>query len=223
MYSAQVLDHFQNPRNAGEVQNADARVRIENPACGDILELTAKIAAERIVEIRFRAKGCVSAMACSSALTEMVAGRTLAEARAAIDRGKAFAAVDIPPGTERDVLKGITAHIPVYADATYLFVFRSTASGVATAIGTLTSDLVSRGARSDGSLVKAKLASMSPADVLLQPIFNPVGGYASYVVQDLVIRPHVILFRRQRWRAADGRMVTAPTMAQTPATPYSTP
>jgi ABC-2 type transport system permease protein len=46
----------------------------------------------------------------------------------------------------------------------------------------LTSDLVSRGARSDGSLVKAKLASLSPADVLLQPIFNPVGGYASYVV-----------------------------------------
>src|SRR5262249_27512479 len=88
----------------------------------------------------------------------------------------------IPPGTERDVLKGITAHIPIYADATYLFVFRSTASGVATAIGTLSSELVSRGARSGGSLVKAKLASMSPADVLLQPIFNPVGGYASYVV-----------------------------------------
>lgn len=82
MYSAQVLDHFQNPRNAGEVQNPDARVRIENPACGDILELTASIAAERIVEIRFRAKGCVSAMACSSALTEMVSGRTVGEARA---------------------------------------------------------------------------------------------------------------------------------------------
>src|SRR5438445_13856729 len=80
MYSAQVLDHFQNPRNAGEIDNADARIRIENPACGDILELTAKIAAERIVEIRFRAKGCVSAMAWSSALTEVVAGRTLAEA-----------------------------------------------------------------------------------------------------------------------------------------------
>jgi ABC-2 type transport system permease protein len=80
------------------------------------------------------------------------------------------------------VLKGITAHIPVYADATYLFIFRSTASGVATALGALTSELVSRGGRSDGSLVKAKLASLSPADVLLQPIFNPVGGYASYVV-----------------------------------------
>jgi ABC-2 type transport system permease protein len=124
----------------------------------------------------------VETLDASGSLSVVLRTRTLAEARAAIDRGQAFAAVDIPPGTERDVLKGITAHIPIYADATYLFVFRSTASGVATAIGTLTSDLVSRGARSDGSLVKAKLASMSPADVLLQPIFNPVGGYASYVV-----------------------------------------
>jgi ABC-2 type transport system permease protein len=124
----------------------------------------------------------VETLDASGALSVVVRTRTVAEARTAIDRGQAFVAVEIPPGTERDVLKGITAHIPVYADATYLFVFRSTASGVATAIGALTSDLVSRGARSDGSLVKAKLASQSPADVLLQPIFNPVGGYASYVV-----------------------------------------
>ena len=124
----------------------------------------------------------VETLDASGALRVAVRARTLAEARAAIDRGEAFAAVDIPSGTERDVLKGITAHIPIYADATYLFIFRSTASGVATAIGALTSDLVSRGARSDGSLVRAKLASMSPADVLLQPIFNPVGGYASYIV-----------------------------------------
>ena len=124
----------------------------------------------------------VETLDASGTLSVAVRARTLAEARTAIDRGKAFAAVEIPPDTERDVLKGITAHIPIYADATYLFVFRSTASGVATAIQAVTSDLVSRGARSDGSLVKAKLASLSPADVLLQPIFNPVGGYASYVV-----------------------------------------
>jgi ABC-2 type transport system permease protein len=124
----------------------------------------------------------VETLDASGALSVAVRARTLAEARTAIDRGKAFAAVEIPAGTERDVLKGITAHIPVYADATYLFVFRSTASGVATAVGALTSELVSRGARSDGSLVKAKLAGSSPADVLLQPIFNPVGGYASYIV-----------------------------------------
>jgi ABC-2 type transport system permease protein len=124
----------------------------------------------------------VETLDASGALSVAVRARTIAEARAAIDRGKAFAAVEIPAGTERDVLKGITAHIPVYADATYLFIFRSTASGVATAVGALTSELVSRGARSDGSLVKAKLANSNPADVLLQPIFNPVGGYASYVV-----------------------------------------
>jgi ABC-2 type transport system permease protein len=124
----------------------------------------------------------VETLDASGALSVAVRARTLAEARVTIDRGKAFAAVEIPPGTERDVLKGITAHIPIYADGTYLFIFRSTASGVATAVGALTSDLVSRGARADGSLVKAKLASLSPADVLLQPIFNPVGGYASYIV-----------------------------------------
>ena len=81
MYSAQVLDHFQNPRNAGEIQNPDVRVQMENPACGDILELTAKITSGRIAEMRFRAKGCVSAMACASALTEMVAGMLLEDAR----------------------------------------------------------------------------------------------------------------------------------------------
>ena len=124
----------------------------------------------------------VETLDASGALSVTVRARTLAEARTAIDRGKAFAVVEIPPDTERDVLKGINAHIPIYADATYLFVFRSTASGVATAVQALTSELVSRGARSDGSLVKAKLASLSPADILLQPIFNPVGGYASYIV-----------------------------------------
>jgi ABC-2 type transport system permease protein len=124
----------------------------------------------------------VETLDASGALSVAVRARTLAEARTAIDRGRAFAAVEIPPDTERDVLKGITAHIPVYADATYLFIFRSTASGVTSAVGALTSELVARGARSDGSLVKAKLASLSPAAVLLQPIFNPVGGYASYIV-----------------------------------------
>jgi ABC-2 type transport system permease protein len=124
----------------------------------------------------------VETLDASGALSVVVRAHTLAEARTAIDRGEAFAAVEIPPGTERDVLKGITARIPIHADATYLFIFRSTASGVVAAVGELTSDLVSRGARSGGSLVKAKLASLSPADVLLQPIFNPVGGYASYIV-----------------------------------------
>jgi len=80
MYSGQVLDHFQNPRNAGDVASPDASVQIENPACGDILKLSARMQAGRIAEIRFRAKGCVPAMACASLLTELVAGKTTQEA-----------------------------------------------------------------------------------------------------------------------------------------------
>jgi nitrogen fixation NifU-like protein len=79
MYSPQVLDHFQNPRNAGEVVNPSASVQIENPACGDILKLTLQVTDSRITEIRFLAKGCVSAMACASLLTEMIQGKSLSE------------------------------------------------------------------------------------------------------------------------------------------------
>jgi len=81
MYSEQVLDHFEHPRNPGEVTNPDASVQIENPACGDILKLSLRIQQGRIAEIRFRAKGCVPAMACASLITELVKGRTPVEAR----------------------------------------------------------------------------------------------------------------------------------------------
>ena len=81
MYSAEVLDHFEHPRNAGTIADADASARIENPACGDILELKIKIAAGRIADIQFRAKGCVAAMACASALTELVHGTSTDDAR----------------------------------------------------------------------------------------------------------------------------------------------
>jgi ABC-2 type transport system permease protein len=124
----------------------------------------------------------VETLDASGAVSVAVRAATLAEARAALDRGEAFAAVGIPPGTERDVLKGSVVHIPIYADATYLFIFRTTNSGIAVAINTLSSELAAGGARTDGSLVKATLASSSPADILQQPIFNPVGGYASYIV-----------------------------------------
>jgi len=81
MYSAQLLDHFQNPRNAGDVADADAIAEIENPACGDVLRLSLKMNSGRIAEIRFKAKGCVSSMACASALTELVSGQTLEDGR----------------------------------------------------------------------------------------------------------------------------------------------
>jgi ABC-2 type transport system permease protein len=127
-------------------------------------------------------RGIVQTLDASGAVKVAVRADTLAEARAALDRGEAFAVVGIPPETERDVLKGTSVHLPVYADATYFFLFRTVGSGIAVAIDTLSSRLAAGGARIDGSLFKAALAAISPADILLQPIFNPVGGYASYVV-----------------------------------------
>ena len=81
MYSPQLLDHFQNPRNAGEIADADATAEIENPACGDVLRLTIKVNQGRISQVRFKAKGCVAAIACGSALTELLAGKALDDAR----------------------------------------------------------------------------------------------------------------------------------------------
>jgi ABC-2 type transport system permease protein len=124
----------------------------------------------------------VQTLDASGAVKVAARAETLADAQAVVDRGRAFAVVGIPPDTERDVLKGAAVHVPIYADATYLFMFRTTASGIAVAINTLSSELAAGGARTDGSLVKATLASTQPADILMQPIFNPVGGYASYVV-----------------------------------------
>ena len=80
MYSTQVLDHFEHPRNAGVLEPANATVQLDNPACGDVLKVTAKIANGRIEAIRFQAKGCVPAIACGSILTELVLGKTLDEA-----------------------------------------------------------------------------------------------------------------------------------------------
>jgi nitrogen fixation protein NifU and related proteins len=81
MYSPQVLDHFQHPRNPGAVVNPDASAQIENPACGDVLKLTLRVTDGRIGEIRFLAQGCVPAIACASLLTELAQGRTILEAR----------------------------------------------------------------------------------------------------------------------------------------------
>lgn len=82
MYSPQLLDHFEHPRNVGELAQASAVAQLENPACGDILRLSVRISDGRIADVAYRAKGCVPAIACGSLLTEMLRGRTLDEARA---------------------------------------------------------------------------------------------------------------------------------------------
>jgi len=81
MYSPQVLDHFEHPRNAGELPDATVTVTQENPACGDVIRLSLRVEGEKIVAARFQTKGCVTAIACSSALCEALEGMSVADAQ----------------------------------------------------------------------------------------------------------------------------------------------
>lgn len=99
MYSEAVLDHFQSPRNAGTMDAATATISVENPVCGDILELSARAEGGRIVEARFRTRGCVTAMACSSLLTELLRGKTPDEARGITPEQMSEALGGLPPAT----------------------------------------------------------------------------------------------------------------------------
>lgn len=80
MYSSAVLDHFHNPRNAGDLLEATAVVEVTNPVCGDVLRLSARAQVASIVECRFKAQGCVTAIACASILTELLSDKSLDEA-----------------------------------------------------------------------------------------------------------------------------------------------
>jgi len=75
-----VLEHFRNPRNAGELANANATVDVTNPVCGDILRLSARVEGNSIVEIRFKTQGCVAAIAASSILTDLLSGKSRVQA-----------------------------------------------------------------------------------------------------------------------------------------------
>jgi nitrogen fixation NifU-like protein len=78
-YSPIVIDHFQNPRNVGELSDANAQASVSNPVCGDVLQLRLKIIDGRIAEVRFKTFGCEAAIAASSLLTEMIQGKALSD------------------------------------------------------------------------------------------------------------------------------------------------
>ena len=99
MYSEAVLDHFQNPRNVGTPDATAVTISVENPVCGDILELSARMDAGQIAEARFRTRGCVTAMACSSLLTELLRGKTPAEVRGITPEQISDTLGGLPPAT----------------------------------------------------------------------------------------------------------------------------
>jgi nitrogen fixation protein NifU and related proteins len=80
MYSPQVLKQFQNTKNVGELADADAYVQVDNPICGDILRMSIKVKDGHVTDVRFRARGCVAAIACGAQLAEMIRDKSIIEA-----------------------------------------------------------------------------------------------------------------------------------------------
>lgn len=80
MYTEKVMDHFKNPRNMGEIPDADGVGTVGNPVCGDLMTVYIKIKVDRLVDIKFKTFGCGAAIATSSMITELAKGKTIEEA-----------------------------------------------------------------------------------------------------------------------------------------------
>jgi len=79
VYSARLLDHFQNPRNVGELPAPAVTVEVSNPVCGDILRLSVEFRDGRVVQARYKTRGCTASIAAGSALTGLLTGKTAPE------------------------------------------------------------------------------------------------------------------------------------------------
>lgn len=99
-YSDKVMDHFMNPRNMGEIEDADGVGEVGNPACGDVMKLFLKIENDRIVDVKFKTFGCGAAIASSSMTTELIKGKTIDEALKLSNQAVAEALGGLPAAKE---------------------------------------------------------------------------------------------------------------------------
>jgi len=97
VYTDKVLDHFKNPRNVGELKDADAEGTVGNPVCGDLMTMYIKVKDDRIEDIKFKTYGCGAAIATSSMTTELAKGKTLDEAMKISRQDVAEALDGLPP------------------------------------------------------------------------------------------------------------------------------
>jgi nitrogen fixation NifU-like protein len=97
MYSDKVMDHFTNPRNVGELEDADGVGMVGSPRCGDIMKISIKVDGDKITDAKFKTFGCGAAIAVSSMVTELVKGRTLEEALEISNKAVAEALGGLPP------------------------------------------------------------------------------------------------------------------------------
>ncbi|TAN59322.1 Fe-S cluster assembly scaffold protein NifU [bacterium] len=95
-YSEKVMDHFLHPRNVGEIKDADGIGNVGNPVCGDIMRLYIKVEDGKITDVKFKTFGCGAAISTSSMVTEMVKGKTIAEALSVTNKAVAEALGGLP-------------------------------------------------------------------------------------------------------------------------------
>jgi nitrogen fixation protein NifU and related proteins len=99
MFSAALLDHFQHPRNPGELPGATAKVEVSNPVCGDVLQLAAIFENGVIREVRFLCRGCTASIACASLLTESIHGKQAIELASISPNSLAAELGGLPPAS----------------------------------------------------------------------------------------------------------------------------
>lgn len=97
VYTDKVMEHFNNPRNVGEVEDCNAEGTVGNPKCGDIMKITMRIENDRIEDVKFKTFGCGAAVATSSMATELVKGKTIQEALGLTNRAVVEALEGLPP------------------------------------------------------------------------------------------------------------------------------
>jgi len=97
MYSEKVMDHFTNPRNVGEIEDADGVGEVGNPKCGDLMKIFIKVEDKYLKDIKFKTFGCGAAIATSSMVTEMAVGKTLEESLEISNKTVAEALGGLPP------------------------------------------------------------------------------------------------------------------------------
>jgi nitrogen fixation NifU-like protein len=94
-----ILDHFRAPHNAGDLPDASVTVEVTNPVCGDVLRLAVHLEAGRVAAARFKTQGCVAAIACSSALTDLLIGKAAIELHSITPEQISTNLGDLPPAT----------------------------------------------------------------------------------------------------------------------------
>ena len=118
MFSAALLDHFQNPRNAGDLPEANVKVNVTNPVCGDSLQLAAIIENNLIRDVRFLCRGCTASIASASLLTESIYGRELREVSSISPESLAASLGGLPPASfhavqlAHDALQALLRAVP---------------------------------------------------------------------------------------------------------------